>query len=427
MPLQWARPSFPLWEDDPTPSDVEPLRPAHGTAPDSNETLKLIETRANAMHVDVDQHKEEVAVELSVEGGEVDVRMRRPPAAKRGIKSKEENVVHSLIRAFLTDKKLIKQDGQGDHRNEDENDPLPSFPTSPDDSAVKSFMAMQTNTGPHRHNPLILWTSPMSHPWNQQVLNHLLDDFPHYAKGKKLLELTQLLKQSIGADTNILEILDATVSPNSVRQILEKKLDARRQGMQAAIRRAHRMQRPTPTSVALTDIELRAQVKKLKIENDRRNRRRERRNIRYIRRFEIIEEQLMLAADDEARDLWRSIQKFYAHFMNEDISSDESEGECRPPLVKGIRRIRRHWISPAVSAVFHFIDKHYTSEYTTGMKKRGAAPLPRDLVSTTVDFLSKPRPELPINFYSSELTAVVLRGLRPKPVFQIPRIPTGVQ
>ncbi|KAH9483220.1 hypothetical protein JR316_0005324 [Psilocybe cubensis] len=420
MPLQWARPSFPLWEDDPTPSDLEPLGPAHGTAPDSNE--------ANAMHVDADQHEEEeVVVELSVEGGEVDVRMRRPPAAKRGIKSKEENVVHSLIRAFLTDKKLIKQDGQEDHCNEDEINPLPSFPTSPDDSTVKSFMAMQTNTGPHRHNPLILWTSPMSHPWNQQVLSHLLDDFPHYVKGKKLLELTQLLKKSIGADTNILEILDAIVSPSSVRQILEKKLDARRQGMQAAIRRTHRMQRPTPMSVPLTDIELRAQVKKLKIENDRRNRRRERRNIRYIRRFEIIEEQIMLAADDEARDLWRSIQKFYAHFRNEDVSSDESEGECRPPLVKGIRRIRRHWISPAVSAVFHFIDKHYTSEHSTGMKKRGAAPLPRDLVSTTVDFLSKPRPELPVNFYSSELTAVILRGLRPKPVFQIPQIPTGDQ
>ncbi|KAH9479720.1 hypothetical protein JR316_0008315 [Psilocybe cubensis] len=394
----WARPSFPLWEDDPVSSESLPSP----QRPERSNVSAVNTDEERGMSVDRDHSEEEEVVEALNENDEVDVR--------------------SILRAYLIYKKLIKHNAKDPRKNDAYGVPIPSYPPSPEESVVKLYIEMQTSTGPDPKNLLLLWSSPMSHPWNQQVLNLLLDDLSNYVKDKALLQLTQLAERSIGADTDVLELFDGIVSPASVKHILEKKLDNCRQRIQTSMRKVYRMQRPTDTSTPLTDNEIRAEMCKGNLELAQTNRRRERRNLRYIRRYEIIEEQLMLAVDDDARDFWRSIQALYTHFTHKDTSSDESEGECRPPLVKRVRRIRRGWISPSVSAVFHFVDKHYTPEYITGMKKRGAAPLPREVESDKVDERSKPTPELPINFYSSDLPPLVLKALRPRPKFPIPKV-----
>lgn len=188
--------------------------------------------------------------------------------------------IQALLRSFLLYKNLIGHEGNEDHNSvEAVSTPLPSFPPSPEDSAVKAYMDMQTNRGPSRSNPLILWSSTMLHPWNQKVLDLLLDDFPNYAKEKQLLKLTQLLGKSIGANTDILQLLNMIIAPNDVKKLLEDKLEAARQKTQALIRRVHRMQKPALTPTPLTDNEIRSELQKIKLDDLRKARHAERRNL----------------------------------------------------------------------------------------------------------------------------------------------------
>jgi hypothetical protein len=72
--------------------------------------------------------------------------------------------------------------------------------------------------------------------------------------------------------------------------------------------------------------------------------------------------------------------------------------------------------------IFHFIDNHYNPRTITGTLKKGSAPLKRERDSHNCNMLAFPQPNLPINFYSTDVGEDRIKTLDPKPGFDLPKV-----
>jgi hypothetical protein len=71
----------------------------------------------------------------------------------------------------------------------------------------------------------------------------------------------------------------------------------------------------------------------------------------------------------------------------------------------------------------HYIDRHYQYRTTSGSLKRGNVPLKRHLEARAVNDVCDPKPELPRNFYSSNLRPMALNSLKPSGSAVLPHVP----
>ena len=137
-------------------------------------------------------------------------------------------------------------------------------------------------------------------------------------------------------------------------------------------------------------------------------------------------------------EMWEHINLIFAHFCEEDMSSDETEIEKGFGAPKLLRRIRKLWMDPKLTMVcfynilvaslshncqlFHYIDGHYNPRTITGTLKKGSAPLKRERESHKCNVIALPRPNLPVNFYSKDIDEDQVKTLDPKPVFSLPEV-----
>ncbi|KDR77048.1 hypothetical protein GALMADRAFT_210206 [Galerina marginata CBS 339.88] len=326
------------------------------------------------------------------EGLDPRVRLRSPP--NRRSKSDQEKLLHAIVRSYLVHKSLLpKSDedvGEENHGITHDGTTLPTLPKppcSPDPAVVAAYQKL-LHPGPSRQDPLLLWSKPLTHAWNRQVVTILSKDFVEYAKEKQLVKLVILLGDNV---QNPDSIPDKIAEIGSIKQLISSKLDARRMILQKIARRVDAM-----TDKSMSTAEIAATLEEKRISAKVRSRRSERRKVRFVRRFDIIDEKLHSLAvlqDPEALTFWQSIQKFYALFGPADASSDETEREATNLVSKRVRR------------------------------KRGSAPLARILQSVNVDRTAKPHPQLPVNIYSPEISPQARKALQAKAPVAIPQVP----
>jgi hypothetical protein len=69
-----------------------------------------------------------------------------------------------------------------------------------------------------------------------------------------------------------------------------------------------------------------------------------------------------------------------------------------------------------------YIDRQYSNRTPSGTLKRGSAPLQRHWESRKVNFAQPPKPELPMNIYSSALSQEVFSSLNAKEAVMLPNV-----
>ncbi|KDR65637.1 hypothetical protein GALMADRAFT_148550 [Galerina marginata CBS 339.88] len=348
------------------------------------------------------------------ENGE-DPRLRGRSLPKRGTKSFKIKLIHVMIRHFLVHKKLFESTLEGIAKEAGRPlASLPTLPACPDPVTVDHYLAFR-HPGPSSEQLLLLWTKPLTHPWNVRVVQLLSAEFMDYAKEKQLLQLVQLLGDDVMSPNLVSTQLEAMEIP----KLMSDKLASRRSELLTTLRKVDKMKNLN----SMTVNEITVNLKTAKDSRSVRMRRKERKKLLFLRRFEIIEEGFLKPAiinDSALLILWQQIQKLFTVFIADDMSSDETEHEKTYLTPKTIRRVRSDF--PGLQ-VFHFVDSYYSPYTASGSLRRGCAPLIRLLESHKVDTTSTPRIRLPRNVYSDDIAVEARKLLLGQPPIMIPQVP----
>jgi len=120
--------------------------------------------------------------------------------------------------------------------------------------------------------------------------------------------------------------------------------------------------------------------------------------------------------------LWANISNVFQYFVEDDMSSDETEVEDSFQTHKRVRRIRKAWVDESISRLWFYVDSQYPDVKPNGRRKQGAKITLRDWASTSQDHDEKPAPFLPINFYDKRIQGMELASLSPRPPVTIPNV-----
>lgn len=124
----------------------------------------------------------------------------------------------------------------------------------------------------------------------------------------------------------------------------------------------------------------------------------------------------------ENRELWEKVNLVFSHFIEADMSSDETDTEPHGWTPKTLRRVRKVWIDESISRLWLFVDQNYNPRSSTGLQKAGGKPLRREWESSSVNSKSLPRPKLPRNFYNHTIKGEKLKSLEPEPLVELPAV-----
>ncbi|KAF9524701.1 hypothetical protein CPB83DRAFT_897632 [Crepidotus variabilis] len=363
--------------------------------------------------------RELLANEVADDEDEEDPRNVVRPLSNRPTKSESENLLHSLIRDYLSEKSLYipgRKIAEGT---------VLSFP-DPSDVTYYETRAGQGG-GPTLSHPLYAWDKPKGHCWNVRLARLLTSDFNAYllhkgqTKTLRLIDLYRLNPDDNPASDHLLpsspELDDILKQVGDVEEIILNKLDATAQRFKkAATQRREYFGRGDGDSAGSLKLLINQELQNKRVSN----RRGERRRGLYIRRHTIIEEQVQKG---ENATTWSLIQTAFGYLEDGDMSSDETETEKGFYASKVVRRRKKIWINPQVSNMLHFVDRHYNPRTTSGTLKKGSAPLKREIVHGSCNSVALPRPKLPFNFYNiKDLGLETVKTLQPKEPVVLPEI-----
>ncbi|KAF9522034.1 hypothetical protein CPB83DRAFT_899984 [Crepidotus variabilis] len=401
--MDWEFPAFPL-------NNIEAT--ASADAPHAASTSQALQT-----------DEDEIMRDLLVNGDaddEDDPRNFARSLSNRSAKTEAQNILHALIRDYLTTKSLYLSS-----RKIIEGAVLPF----PDPGHLEYYETCGgRGGGPPLANPLYSWDKPRKHAWNLQLIRILAPDFENYVahggqeKALRLINAHQLEVINNASNDNLsaspLELKDILKGLGSV-DIMASKLDLVAQQLKkAATQRRAFLERSSGSSNQ--DAALNLSIAQ-ELESKRKfNRRGERRRGLYIRRDTIINEQVGKTGNVE---MWKLIRAAFALLEDRDMSSDKTETEKGFSAPKIVRRRKKMWINPELPTILHYVDAHYNPRTSAGTLKKGSAPLKRETLAGSCDTVSPPRPKLPLNFYNiRHLGMETVKTLQPRELIELPQI-----